>query len=81
MIAEHFDFWNGFTYRRCTIPLLNQGFVYITGKNGTGKSTPWEIFQHTIYGTTTKGLKKNSIVCTVPREDPDEETGLPLWKI
>lgn len=75
MIPESFDFWNGFTYRRCTIPLLNQGFVYLTGPNGTGKSTPWEIFQHTLYGTTTKGLKKNAIVCTVPREDPDEETG------
>lgn len=75
MIVESFEFWNGFTYRHCMIPLMQQGFVYITGPNGVGKSTPWEIFQHTIYGTTTKGLKKNAIVCTVPREDPDEETG------
>jgi DNA repair exonuclease SbcCD ATPase subunit len=75
MIPESFEFWNGFTYRHCMIPLLNQGFVYLTGPNGTGKSTPWEVFQHTLYGTTTKGLKKNAIVCTVPREDPDEETG------
>ena len=62
MIVEQFQFWNSFTYQQCVIPLLNQGFVFITGKNGSGKSTPWEVLQHTVYGTTTKGLKKNGIV-------------------
>ncbi|MCW4026346.1 MAG: hypothetical protein NWE76_02530 [Candidatus Bathyarchaeota archaeon] len=74
-IIEQFSYENAFTYRKCLIPLYNQGFVYIKGRNGSGKSTPWEVLQHLFYGTTSRGLSKNGIVCTVPREDPDEETG------
>ena len=70
-----FDFQNGFTYRRCHIPLDDQGLVLLQGKNGHGKSTPFEILEHTFYGDTSRGLKKSAILCTIPREDPKEETG------
>ncbi len=74
-VVEQLDFGNAFTYQRCTIPLANQGFVYVRGKNGAGKSTPWEVLQHVNYGTTSKGLKKKGIICTVPTEDQDVEDG------
>jgi DNA repair exonuclease SbcCD ATPase subunit len=72
---EQLTYWNAFTYRQCTIPLANQGLVFLRGENGHGKSVPWEVLQHAGYGTTSRGLRKNGIVCTVPREDPDEERG------
>lgn len=74
-VIEQLRFYNAFTYRECVIPMSNQGFVYMGGKNGSGKSTPWEVLQHTIFGTTSRGLRKNGIVCTIPREDNDEERG------
>ena len=72
---EQLTFYNAFTYRKCVIPLLDQGLVYLRGENGHGKSVPWEVLQHTGYGTTSRGLKKGGIVCTVPRDNPDEERG------
>jgi len=74
-VIEYLKAENAFTYRNFHLPLENQGFVYLRGKNGSGKSTPWEILQHLYYGTTSRGLKLNNIVCPIPRSDPKEETG------
>lgn len=72
---ENLTFHNGLTFRECTIPLASQGLVYLRGRNGHGKSTPWEILQHVFYGSTSRGLRKDGIVSLVPRESPDDPEG------
>lgn len=66
---ESLRYHNGFTYRECEMPLANQGLVYLNGKNGHGKSTPFEVLQHTLFGTTSRGVKKDGIVCALPDSD------------
>lgn len=57
---------NAFTYRVCEMVLANQGLVYLNGPNGAGKSTPFETLQHILYGTTSRGVRKDGITCAVP---------------
>lgn len=66
---ESLDYYNGFTYRECHLPLAAQGLVYLNGDNGHGKSTPFEVMQHLLFGTTSRGVKKDGIVCAVPGTD------------
>ena len=63
---ESLYFENAFTYRACLMPLADQGLVYLNGPNGGGKSTPFETLQHVLYGTTSRGVRKDGIVCAVP---------------
>lgn len=63
---ESLRFENGFTYRSCDMPLADQGLVYLNGPNGHGKSTPFETLQHIMYGTTSRGVRKDGIACAVP---------------
>jgi DNA repair exonuclease SbcCD ATPase subunit len=63
---ESLYFENAFTYRDCLMPLANQGLVYLNGPNGHGKSTPFETLQHVLYGTTSRGVRKDGIACAVP---------------
>jgi DNA repair exonuclease SbcCD ATPase subunit len=63
---ESLHFENAFTYRDCTMPLADQGLVYLNGRNGHGKSTPFETLQHILYGTTSRGVRKDGIACAVP---------------
>lgn len=39
------------------------------GRNGHGKSTPFEVLQHVFFGTTSRGVKKDGIGCAVPATD------------
>ena len=48
------------------MPLVQQGLVYLSGPNGGGKSTPFETFQHVMYGTTSRGVRKDAIACAIP---------------
>lgn len=66
---ESLSFWNGFTYRECLLSLDRQGLVYLNGRNGHGKSTPFEVMQHIFFGTTSRGIKKDGISCAVPTAD------------
>jgi DNA repair exonuclease SbcCD ATPase subunit len=66
---ESLHYQNGFTYRDCSMPLERQGLVYLCGRNGHGKSTPFEILQHVFFGTTSRGIKKDGIACMVPGTD------------
>lgn len=66
---ESLDYYNGFTYRECHMPLTNQGLIYLNGLNGAGKSTPFEVMQHILFGTTSRGVKKDGITCAVPDTD------------
>jgi DNA repair exonuclease SbcCD ATPase subunit len=66
---ESLRFYNGFTYRECLMPLDRQGFVFLSGANGHGKSTPFEILQHILYGSTSRGIRKDGINCLVPGTD------------
>lgn len=63
---ESLHFENAFTYRDCTLPLASQGLVYLSGLNGHGKSTPFETLQHVLFGSTSRGVRKDQIVCAVP---------------
>lgn len=51
------------------MPLSRQGLVYLSGPNGGGKSTPFETLQHILFGTTSRGVRKDQIVCAVPGSD------------
>jgi len=66
---ERLSFYNAFTYEEFDVSLDSQGFVFLRGKNGAGKSTPWEVLQHIVYGSTSRGLKKNGIISVAPRDD------------
>lgn len=72
---EYLHFYNGITFRECNVPLANQGLVYLRGRNGHGKSTPWEVLQHVFYGSTSRGIRKDALVSLVPRESVDEPEG------
>lgn len=51
------------------MPLDRQGLVFLSGLNGHGKSTPFEVLQHILFGTTSRGIKKDHISCAVPTSD------------
>jgi len=61
---------NFFTYKSLNVPLNNQGLVSIEGRNidngggsnGSGKSAPWDLLLHVLYGVTSKrGVKGATI--------------------
>lgn len=66
---ESLHFRNAFTYQTCDVPLSDQGFVFLQGRNGHGKSTPWEVLQHVLYGSTSRGLKRDEIISTTSTDD------------
>lgn len=58
-----------FSYQDWDIDLSDQGVVFVSGENedtggsnGAGKSVWAEVLEHTIYGKTSRGLKKNGIL-------------------
>jgi DNA repair exonuclease SbcCD ATPase subunit len=48
-------------YEDVEIALNNQGLVYLSGKNGAGKSLLFDAIQDAIFKTTPRGLKKADI--------------------
>ena len=60
-------FKNAVTFNKTvTVPLEKQGRVFLAGKNldtggsnGAGKSTIWEILQHILFSSTSKGFARN----------------------
>ena len=62
IILERLRIKNGIVWEELDISLENQGTIFLTGSNGTGKSSIGELLTHIIYGKTNNGFKGNGVV-------------------
>jgi DNA repair exonuclease SbcCD ATPase subunit len=66
---ERFTVRNGMCVEHAELPLEDQGLVLIRGENldegdsnGSGKTTLFELLAHTLFGSTTKGARRNALL-------------------
>lgn len=75
-IFEQFAAYNAGCIEEAVMPLEEQGLVLIRGENhdegdsnGSGKTTLFELMAHTLFGKTSKGPRKNSLLNKINPQD------------
>jgi len=62
IIFEKIRIKNGIVWEDLELDLENQGTIFLTGSNGSGKSSIGELLTHILFGKTSNGFKGNGIV-------------------